>query len=68
MSNPFPAFKNTFCYCCDEEIEEGDDVWIFDGTKLCTKCADDEGWICECGSFKKPEYATCYLCRDNFEN
>jgi len=62
MSNPFSAFKNTKCDGCEEYIDEGDDVWLYDGEKLCESCADSEGWICECGSFKKPNFKQCYEC------
>lgn len=62
MSNPFSAFPNTTCDGCDERLKEGDDVWIYDGQKLCTSCAESEGWICECGNFKKPEFNQCYDC------
>ena len=69
MPNPFEAFKNTFCECCDEKIEEGDNVWIYETTKMCDNCADENGWIChgipsysKCGNFKKPEYEMCCEC------
>lgn len=62
MPNPMPAFKNSTCDNCDEEIEEGADVYFHDGNKLCVSCAEDENIVCDCGSYKKPEYDQCYNC------
>jgi hypothetical protein len=62
MANPMPAFRNTFCAECAEHIPEGDDVYFTDEGKLCESCAEENGWLCDCGGFKKQEYDTCYEC------
>ena len=62
MANPCPAFKGTHCSNCGWQINEGDSVYFVDGDKLCKDCASDADLICECGSFKKEEYDTCYDC------
>ncbi len=63
MANPLPAFPNTDCDGCSEEIPEGDSVYFNDGEKLCEDCAADGDYVCDCGNFKKSEYDTCYECR-----
>lgn len=60
--NPVPAFPNTQCDQCDSGIPEGDDVYLMDGQKYCGDCADENGNVCDCGSFKKEEFPECYDC------
>lgn len=62
MGNPYPAFKNTYCTDCGEEVEEDDDIYIYLNEKYCTSCAKRQRIVCECGNFKKPQYNTCYDC------
>lgn len=62
MSNPVEAFRNTICDGCGETLEKGDDLYLTDEGKFCRNCADNEGYICECGGFKKKEYKICYEC------
>jgi len=62
MSNPVPAFEYTSCDGCGERLEEGDDLFLHEGEKLCDVCAAEEEIICECGQYKKPQYAKCYEC------
>jgi len=65
MPNPVKAFKNTTCDNCDESLEEGDDLYFTDEGRMCASCAHEEGYVCECGNFKKNEYEKCYQCKDN---
>ena len=44
-------------------MEEGEDLYITDDGKLCQSCAEDEGYICECGGYKKKQYDTCFECK-----
>ena len=62
MSNPVPAFKNTFCDSCGKDIDEDDDVFLTDDGKLCTECAEENDYVCECGQYKKAEYSQCWEC------
>ena len=62
MSNPVQAFENTACDECGEEVPEGGDLFLHDGTKFCSDCANEEEIVCECGSYKKPEFKVCYEC------
>jgi hypothetical protein len=62
MANPMPAFAGTECALCCDEITEGENVYLFDGDTSCQGCAEVEGIVCVCGSFKKPEYDECYHC------
>ena len=64
-NNPCPAFLNTVCDICGEEMEEGDDVFFHEGDKYCELCAEEAGIVCECGQYKKPQYETCYECKEN---
>lgn len=63
-NNPCPAFPNTICEGCGEEIEEGDDVFFHEDEKLCEQCAEQLDIVCDCGQYKKPEYETCYECKE----
>jgi len=54
MANPMPAFKGSVCDSCDLKR---DDVG-----KVCSACANDGGYACECGNFKKPDFDFCYDC------
>ena len=63
--NPVPAYPNTSCDSCGEEIPEGDNVYIIDGQRWCEICADSTDNVCECGNYKKEEYKKCYECFKN---
>jgi len=62
-NNPCPAFPNTSCDSCGEEIIEGDNVYLFDGERFCEDCANEEKIVCDCGNMKKPQYQKCYNCK-----
>ena len=62
MANPVPAFNNTSCDGCGNPMDEGDDLFLTNEGRLCTKCAEEEDYVCDCGSFKKKEYDACYEC------
>lgn len=62
MANPMPAFKGSVCDSCVSQIDEGDDVYFSNVGKLCSECANDGGYACECGNFKKPGFDFCYDC------
>lgn len=67
MSNHTANFA---CDCCDcgERIDKGDDIWFCDEGKLCEGCADEREIICpDCGGHKKPDYETCYGCKEGDE-
>ena len=66
-NNPCPAFPHTSCDVCGEEMEEGDHVFFHEGDKYCELCAEDINIVCECGQYKKPEYETCYECKEKNE-
>lgn len=60
--NPVNAYKNTVCGGCGEVLEEGEKLFLTDDGRFCEACAEDEGYICGCGKFKKQEYEECYEC------
>lgn len=62
MPNPAPAYRNSSCDNCQEDIPEGESVFFDEGNKLCEACATDNDLICECGQYKKAEFKTCYEC------
>jgi len=62
MSNPMPAYKNSRCDECENEIPTGEDVYFHDGNKFCMSCAEEADIICECGNYKNPDYTQCYSC------
>ena len=64
MSNPVPAFKGSSCNNCGEQIDENDDLYLHDGEKFCTDCANKNNLVCDCGNYKKEEYETCYDCKE----
>jgi len=68
MPNPAPAYRNTTCDGCGDEIGEGIDVFFCEGDKLCSGCAEADGYQCECGNFKKSEYDVCYECHESMED
>lgn len=61
----FTAKYDTRCTECDDDIMEGDPIFFADGAKLCQGCADDAGYVCECGEYKKPEFDTCFDCHQH---
>lgn len=63
MANPVPAYHGTVCDGCKEKLDEGEDLFFVDGERLCYSCAEDGDNVCECGSFKKSEFKTCYDCQ-----
>ena len=62
MPNPVTAFPNTYCDNCSSLIPEDEDVYFHDSEKLCIECAEEAKVVCECGSYKKPDFPTCYEC------
>lgn len=60
--NPFPATFESKCAGCGDSMEIGDQVWATDEGYMCRECADDSGYLCECGKFKKVEYDQCFAC------
>lgn len=62
MPNPITAQWNNECEGCEGTIEKGEDIYFTDEGKLCIECATDEGYVCECGNFKKPDFNRCYDC------
>jgi hypothetical protein len=36
------------CYCCDQNFRMDDMIYIADGEYVCTICANDYTWLCEC--------------------
>lgn len=58
----------TICNDCGDRIEEGDDLWLVQSSadekqKLCWDCANLNGYLCECGNEKKPDYDMCWDCK-----
>ena len=63
MANPLPAYKDVYCDGCNDCIEEGEDVYFHEGDRFCEGCANEQNIKCECGNYKKQEYAACYSCK-----
>lgn len=63
MANPVSAFRGVKCDACGERLEEGDDLYMTDDGRMCETCAGDDGYVCDCGNFKKQEYETCWECK-----
>jgi len=61
---PLTCKWKTECGYCGDTIEEGDRIILTsEKEKMCSDCAYDRGYICDCGNDKKPEYDTCWDCR-----
>lgn len=65
MANPFENVRTASeCYNCEDIVTKGELMFAHDGEFICEQCAIDLGCVCGCGDYKKPEYETCYNCRD----
>jgi len=64
MANPVPAFPNTECTECCLPIPEGADMYFYLDDKLCLRCAEEQGIVCECGRFMNPDYDKCFSCAE----
>lgn len=62
MANPFSAQFDSTCDSCGDPIMEGDEIFATPEGFVCPDCAEEGGYVCECGNFKKPEYEECYDC------
>jgi hypothetical protein len=62
MPNPTPAYPNTECSECCDEIPVGEDVFFHEKEKYCIGCAEELDMVCACGNYKKPEYEYCFIC------
>jgi hypothetical protein len=66
MANPFEASFESECAECQRTIYEGEDTFAHEDSFYCEECADDMGIVCpECGRYKKPEFDTCFHCKDD---
>lgn len=62
MPNPITVQWPTKCEDCEEEIPKGEELFFTDEGKLCVNCANNNGYVCDCGNFKKPDFNQCYDC------
>jgi hypothetical protein len=62
--NPFPSKFDSECQECEEMIEEGESMFSDNGQFICIACAEEKDAVCECGNYKKPEFPTCFECKD----
>ncbi len=62
MGNPVVAKWAADCEGCDTKIQEDDLMYFTDEGKICTDCAESEGFVCYCGNFKKLDFDQCYDC------
>lgn len=63
MSNPFQATFDSTCDSCGDDIIENEWCVADDGSFICEGCAEDQGKLCECGNYKKPNFELCYECK-----
>ena len=63
MANPFRCKFNSHCQRCRAFVKKDENMYADDGEFICEECASDNDNICECGSYKKQQYDTCYSCR-----
>lgn len=68
-NNPFRTKFSSTCQAqCDTPVQEGDLMFAHAGGFVCEECAYSLDIICpECGSYKKPEFALCFNCKDDEE-
>ena len=65
MANPFQVKFDSECQECGSIVDQGENMFADDGMFICEPCAEELGVICSCGNYKKPEYDTCYNCKDD---
>ena len=64
MPNPFETQFDSECQDCGDMIDEGQPMFADKGEFICYECAEERDVICECGNYKKSEFATCFNCKD----
>lgn len=58
------SFRRQECDDCGDYIQEGDPVYFLGPERVCERCAEEAEIVCpSCGGSKKPEFDTCYECR-----
>lgn len=61
MSNPFRTSFDSTCSNCEKIVFEGDQMYSVDTFFICEDCVPKEN-MCECGNYKKENFAKCYEC------
>ena len=57
MANPITLQWPLKCEGCEKDIQKDEPTYFTDKGKLCIKCASDNGYVCDCGNYKKPDFA-----------
>lgn len=64
MANPFPCKFDSQCQNCGNYLDAGEEMYAHDQMFICADCANEADAVCECGNYKKPEFKTCFTCKD----
>lgn len=62
MANPFAAKFKSQCQNCGAIVEKGIAMYAANKLFICEACAEEGGFVCKCGNFKKAEYDSCFTC------
>lgn len=62
MANPITVQGHAECEDCGSLIPKGHEMYFTYEGKLCANCARDNGYVCDCGNYKKPDFNQCYDC------
>lgn len=62
MANPFNVKFDSDCHDCGNTVEEGNQMFAHAGGFICEDCAENALVVCECGGYKKADFALCYEC------